>query len=414
MKIWHCAFVSLALLIGVWLFSVGIVRNKEVNRKTAIEVNIVENNCMEDPMVNDTTKSVFVKGKVKQHVPKFMLDLYKNSKSVRKNDMQKSAPDIVRSVVPMHGETVYPFLLQEETNNINHMLIFNLPNSNIDETFVQAELRVLTLIEIKSRLTLGIERQIKISLYNETTSDMQILEEKHIFHSDNTWISFNVSRAVQSILTHSSPRNLVLKLVITIKSFIPYIDSKIGIFKLSLMPVVDNFEHDYPILLLFYVTTKTEKTMKKPSKLIVGQNLTRKRRYIDEDYEEATNKLWEDDIANKASVRRIKKMRNTCKRKPLYIDFAEIHYDSWIVQPSGYEAYQCTGKCFYPVADHLSPTKHAIVQTLLHSVAPSRTPRSCCVPTKLESISILYVDDQGVLTYRYGYGDMVVAECGCR
>lgn len=53
------------------------------------------------------------------------------------------------------SETVYPFLLQEETNNDNHMLVFNLPNSNVDETFVKAELRVLTLIEIKSRLTLG-------------------------------------------------------------------------------------------------------------------------------------------------------------------------------------------------------------------------------------------------------------------
>lgn len=139
------------------------------------------------------------------------------------------------------------------------------------------------------------------------------------------------------LLTHASPKNMVLKLVITMKSFIPYIDGKIGIFKLSLMPVVDNFEHDYPILLLFYVTAKTDKTMKKSNELIVGGNLTRKRRYIDEDYEEATNKLWDDDGVSKASVRRMKKMRNTCKRKPLYIDFAEIQYDSWIVQPSGYE-----------------------------------------------------------------------------
>lgn len=66
------------------------------------------------------------------------------------------------------------------------------------------------------------------------------------------------------------------------------------------------------------------------------------------------------------------------------------------------------------MADHLSPTKHAIVQALLHSVAPSRAPRSCCVPSKLEPISLLYVDEKGVLTYRFGYNDMVVTECGCR
>nr|CAD7448152.1 unnamed protein product [Timema bartmani] len=77
-------------------------------------------------------------------------------------------------------------------------------------------------------------------------------------------------------------------------------------------------------------------------------------------------------------------------------------------------AFQCVGKCFFPVSEHLSPTKHAIVQTLLHSVTPSKTARACCVPTRLEPISVLYMDHRGVLTYRFSYHDMVVAECGCR
>ena len=79
-----------------------------------------------------------------------------------------------------------------------------------------------------------------------------------------------------------------------------------------------------------------------------------------------------------------------------------------------FQAFQCTGKCFFPVSEHLSPTKHAIVQTLLHSIAPGKAPRACCVPTKLEPISVLYVDQRGVLTYRFSYQDMVVTECGCR
>jgi len=79
-----------------------------------------------------------------------------------------------------------------------------------------------------------------------------------------------------------------------------------------------------------------------------------------------------------------------------------------------FQAFQCTGKCFFPVSEHLSPTKHAIVQTLLHSVSPGKVSRACCVPTRLEPISVLYVDQKGVLTYRFSYQDMVVAECGCR
>ena len=53
-----------------------------------------------------------------------------------------------------------------------------------------------------------------------------------------------------------------------------------------------------------------------------------------EDYEEESNNVWDDD---RAPMRRSRKQRNTCRRKPLYVDFAEIHYDTWIVAPDGYE-----------------------------------------------------------------------------
>nr|XP_034178387.1 bone morphogenetic protein 4-like [Osmia lignaria] len=115
-----------------------------------------------------------------------------------------------------------------------------------------------------------------------------------------------------------------------------------------------------------------------------------------------------------------RRRRNSCKRRSLYVDFALIAYDEWVVAPPGYEAYQCAGKCFYPFGDHLSPTKHAIVQTLVHGalqgVEGGNKPvgRACCVPTRLAPTSLLYLDASGTLTYQYGYEDMVVAECGCR
>lgn len=115
-----------------------------------------------------------------------------------------------------------------------------------------------------------------------------------------------------------------------------------------------------------------------------------------------------------------RRRKNSCRRRSLYVDFAQIAYDEWVVAPPGYEAYQCSGKCFYPFGDHLSPTKHAIVQTLVHGalqgVEGGSKPvgRACCVPTRLAPTSLLYVDASGTLTYQYGYEDMVVVECGCR
>ncbi|PVD38191.1 hypothetical protein C0Q70_00802 [Pomacea canaliculata] len=78
------------------------------------------------------------------------------------------------------------------------------------------------------------------------------------------------------------------------------------------------------------------------------------------------------------------------------------------------QAFECVGKCYVPIGSHLSPTKHAIIQTLMHAAHPKRASRACCVPTKLDPISILYLDENGVITYKYHYDGMVVAECGCR
>ncbi|GJQ88443.1 hypothetical protein Trydic_g15440, partial [Trypoxylus dichotomus] len=242
-----------------------------------------------------------------------------------------------------------------------------------------------------------LQKVVKISVYDDEDQEIIPLQEINASYNNNTWLSFNLTNPVKEIL---SRKEKFLKLVISIKTFLAYFEDETVKFKLSLLPVEEDIEHDYPVLLLTYSSNKNTTVEEE----LLKRRKRRRKRYIDDDY------LWDD----KGTLRRIKRSKNTCRRKSLYVDFADIQYDTWIVQPSGYEAYQCHGRCFYPVAEHLSPTKHAIVQALLHSVDPLKAPRSCCVPTKLSSISVLYIDDKGVLTYRYAYKDMVVAECGCR
>nr|XP_046230359.1 bone morphogenetic protein 10-like [Scatophagus argus] len=103
----------------------------------------------------------------------------------------------------------------------------------------------------------------------------------------------------------------------------------------------------------------------------------------------------------------------SCKRTPLFVDFKDIGWDTWIIQPLGYEAYECNGVCNPPMTSEVSPTKHAIVQSLLSVKSPEKVSRACCVPTKLEPISLLY-HENGVVTFKHKYEGMVVAECGCR
>ncbi|KAG7322582.1 hypothetical protein KOW79_013928 [Hemibagrus wyckioides] len=105
---------------------------------------------------------------------------------------------------------------------------------------------------------------------------------------------------------------------------------------------------------------------------------------------------------------------NQCKRTALYVDFKEIGWDSWIVAPPGFEAYTCHGECDYPLLPQVTPTKHAIIQTLLNLKSPQKVSRACCVPTKLEPISLLYENENGHVIFQHKYEGMVVAECGCR
>uniref|UniRef100_A0A665TVB7 Growth differentiation factor 5 n=1 Tax=Echeneis naucrates TaxID=173247 RepID=A0A665TVB7_ECHNA len=102
-----------------------------------------------------------------------------------------------------------------------------------------------------------------------------------------------------------------------------------------------------------------------------------------------------------------------CNRKHLHVNFKEMGWDDWIIAPLEYNAYHCDGACDFPIRSHLEPTNHAIIQTLINSMDPESAPPTCCVPTRLTPISILYIDSSNNVVYKQ-YEDMVVEACGCR
>lgn len=146
---------------------------------------------------------------------------------------------------------------------------------------------------------------------------------------NNTWVSFDVTEPVEDVLRTNKTK---FSLVITITTFYPEIKDNL---KLSLMPEEENFEHEYPILLLSYssLSDGSHDRLKESS-----SKKQRIKRNIEEDYEEETNKIWDDEFSSKKTItKKFKKVRNTCKKRPLYVNFAEISYDSWILQPKGYD-----------------------------------------------------------------------------
>ncbi|RUS89938.1 hypothetical protein EGW08_002290 [Elysia chlorotica] len=121
------------------------------------------------------------------------------------------------------------------------------------------------------------------------------------------------------------------------------------------------------------------------------------------------------NLGSRTRTRDNKVWASSCHRAPMYVDFSEINWDSKIVYPHGYQAFQCVGKCFSPIADYLTPTMHAVIQTRLHTVSKKDARRACCVPTKLRPISVVTTNGEtDIYDYHYEFSDMAVEDCGCR
>ncbi|KAE8284514.1 Retinol-binding protein 3 Interphotoreceptor retinoid-binding protein [Larimichthys crocea] len=97
--------------------------------------------------------------------------------------------------------------------------------------------------------------------------------------------------------------------------------------------------------------------------------------------------------------------REYCRRTSLKVNFKDIGWDSWIVAPPEYDAFECRGLCYHPLTDESTPSKHALIQTLMNIRDPKRANMACCVPIKLDPITVMYREN-GRLTIRYLYEEM--------
>lgn len=107
--------------------------------------------------------------------------------------------------------------------------------------------------------------------------------------------------------------------------------------------------------------------------------------------------------------------KQSCRRYPLYVDFEEMGWSGWIIHPQGYNAYHCQGKCSFPLGQHLNPSNHATVQSIMHTLGLGNQPveMPCCAPDKLYDINLLYFDQNDYVVLRR-YKNMVAASCACR
>lgn len=297
-------------------------------------------------------------------------------------------------------------------------LFFNVSIPHHEEV-IMAELRLYTLVQRDRIIYDGVDRKITIYEVLESKGDnegertMLVLVSGEIYGTNSEWETFDVTNAIRhwqksGLSTH--------QLEVHIESRQDEAEDA-GRGQLEIDTSAEN-KHD-PLLVVFSDDQSSEKEGKEElSEMIAHEQLLELDNLGLEGFssgpgEEALLQMRSNIIYDSTARIRRNAKGNYCKRTPLYIDFKEIGWDSWIIAPPGYEAYECRGVCNYPLAEHLTPTKHAIIQALVHLKNSQKASKACCVPTKLEPISILYLD-KGVVTYKFKYEGMAVSECGCR
>ncbi|XP_008575612.1 PREDICTED: inhibin beta E chain [Galeopterus variegatus] len=103
-----------------------------------------------------------------------------------------------------------------------------------------------------------------------------------------------------------------------------------------------------------------------------------------------------------------------CCRRDHYVDFQELGWRDWILQPEGYQLNYCSGQCPPHLAGSpgIAASFHSAVFSLLKANNPWPVGTSCCVPTARRSLSLLYLDHNGNVV-KTDVPDMVVEACGC-
>jgi len=97
-----------------------------------------------------------------------------------------------------------------------------------------------------------------------------------------------------------------------------------------------------------------------------------------------------------------------CCRYSLWISFAAVRWDNWVIAPDGYWAHYCEGRCphHYKVAH-----SHALMRSFINTIYPRRISGPMCSATKYSPLSIAhYQDGRQVVSL---FDDMIVQTCKC-
>ncbi|XP_017291550.1 nodal-related 2 [Kryptolebias marmoratus] len=341
----------------------------------------------------------------RQHLPFYMMHLYRNFKS----NFSRRLDDLGRDA-SKRADTVKSLMAKSLTyKHERWVATFDLHVLLTDKHIQAAELRIrLPLSQNASNMT--------VEVCHLEHDPVGLLTESSLVTSSHSWKVFNMTSPLLGWLRQKSTRirNKVVSRRAVIKKTIGLSVPDQPVFVASSREPQN--VSDQALLVVFSHTGSDEKSRAKASLLHTAEqskflspaeikrvNWPRRRR---------SKRGHREQTLRSPQVFKRGGGKPACRRVDLEVDFKLIGWASWIIFPKKYNAYRCEGSCTGPLGEDLNPTNHAYMQSLLKHYHPERVVTPCCAPTKMSPLSMLYYEN-GEMLLRH-HEDMVVDECGCQ
>ncbi|XP_055876331.1 bone morphogenetic protein 2-like [Biomphalaria glabrata] len=340
---------------------------------------------------------------------------------------------LTRASGPYNSNVIRSF---PDKDSIHRMqFLYNISYLDKGETILQAEFRIFKMRPGPSPTSFHDQRishHILVKVYQildvrdmTSSKNVVLLDAQKISLHGHGWRVFNVTSAVFAWHYRTKP-NYGFLVTAESSSGIPLDSNHIRFAQRNehhdskqpiLVVYTDNGQRKHPT----YISPEDEEYLE------IKEDIVNREHKLNGTFRESIRKLNEktrnanrtrrstepEDNGRKKRTFDMFRNRRSCSRYEMLVDFEKIGWSGWIISPNSYNAYQCKGKCPFPLGQSQKPTNHATVQSIVHALSVVKdvdTP--CCVPNKLYSISLLYFDDNENVILKQ-YDDMVVASCGC-
>ncbi|KAK5850975.1 hypothetical protein PBY51_001803 [Eleginops maclovinus] len=353
------------------------------------------------------------------HLPTYMMHLYRNFKANFSRPL-----DIMEQDAAKQADTVKSVMAKSLTfRKRRWVATFDLHALLSDKQIQAAELRIRLPRPHTSNITVEVYHQNGQACHSHTSCQEQqlvgLLSESSLVTSSQSWKVFNMTKPLLSWLRQKSAavkirnkRVLRRRRVVNTKRGLSLPDLPGFVASPKREPDVS----DRALLVIFSQTGSGENQKAKASLLHTAEqskflspaeikraHRQKRRRSKRGQREQSVRSLQASKRGSEKSL---------CRRVEMHVDFNQIGWGSWIVFPKRYNAYRCEGPCPGPLGEHLNPTNHAYMQSLLKHYHPDRVGSPCCAPTKMSPLSMLYYEN-GEMLLRH-HEEMIVDECGCQ